>query len=81
MDFSELQTLVNKGEGNRIEFKLSTGQISRAMETGCAMLNGNGGFVIFGVDDKGVIKGQKVSDKTKKILAEQLKKFEPSFFF
>jgi len=45
MNFLELHKLVRQGEGERIEFKRSTGQRSEAMRTVCAMLNGLGGFV------------------------------------
>ncbi len=53
-------------EGGRVEFKETTGQLERGMETLCAFLNGEGGSVLFGVNDKGKIIGQEVSDKTKR---------------
>ena len=36
-------------EGKTAEFKKSTGQLERGMETICAFLNGEGGTVLFGV--------------------------------
>ena len=47
------------------------------METLCAFLNGDGGFVVFGVDDDGKIVGQQVADTTNRQIAECLRQFEP----
>ena len=49
----------------------------RGMETLCAFLNSEGGTVLFGVTDKGKIIGQEVSDKTKRDIAEAIRRFEP----
>lgn len=51
--------------------------LDRGAETLCAFLNGNGGTVLFGVTDEGKIKGQEVSDKTKKAISEAFSCFEP----
>ena len=47
------------------------------METLCAFLNSEGGTVLFGVTDKGKIIGQEVIDKTKRDIAEAIRRFEP----
>ena len=60
-----------------MEFKETTGQLERGMETLCAFLNGNGGTVLFGVNDKGKIIGQDVSDKTKRDIADAINRLEP----
>lgn len=49
-------------ENNCIEYKKTTGQLERGMETLCAFLNGKGGVVLFGIEDNRSIKGQLVSD-------------------
>jgi ATP-dependent DNA helicase RecG len=49
MTISELEALVRRGESDSVEFKKSTGQLSRAAETLCAFLNGHGGVVVIGV--------------------------------
>ena len=49
MNLAELKRLVAKGESERVEFKRSTGTRNEATRTVCAMLNGMGGFVVFGV--------------------------------
>lgn len=61
-----LNGLIAGAEGGTVEFKETTGQLERGMETLCAFLNGTGGTVLFGVTDKGKIIGQEVSDKTKR---------------
>lgn len=70
--------LIANREGVDLEFKETTGQLNRGMETLCGMMNGNGGFVVFGVNNNGKIIGQKVSDKTTIEIGEALRKFDPS---
>ena len=53
-----LNGLIAGAEGGTVEFKETTGQLERGMETLCAFLNGTGGTVLFGVTDKGKIIGQ-----------------------
>ncbi len=77
MNLKELKELVKQGESDRLEFKKSTGQRTAATKTVCAMLNGMGGFVIFGVTDKGEIKGQQVSAKTIEDLSNEIRNIEP----
>lgn len=80
MNLKELQNLVADGENERLEFKASTGQRTQAAKTVCALLNGLGGFVVFGVTDKGKIAGQKVSAATLESIAAELRKIEPPAF-
>ena len=53
-----LNGLIAGAEGGTVEFKETTGQLERGIETLCAFLNGTGGTVLFGVTDKGKIIGQ-----------------------
>ena len=54
-------------ESEMIEFKLTTGEKKEAMEAISAILNKHcHGTIYFGVDDTGYVKGQQVSDSTKK---------------
>ena len=46
-------------------------------ETICAFLNGKGGTVFIGVNDKGELVGQNVSDNTRQEIAKELNKIEP----
>jgi ATP-dependent DNA helicase RecG len=80
MNLRELSELAIDGESERLEFKRSTGQRTEAAKTVCAMLNGLGGFVIFGVTDKGDLIGQQVSAKTLEDIAAELRKIEPPAF-
>ena len=49
----KVEVLTAEKESGRVEFKETTGQLERGMETLCAFLNGEGGTVLFGVNDKG----------------------------
>ena len=54
-----------------IEFKLSTSQIPRVLESIAAMLNKHGrAKILFGVNDKGDAVGQMIGNKTIKDLSE-----------
>jgi ATP-dependent DNA helicase RecG len=72
-----IKQLIANTEGGQVEFKETTGQLERGMETLCAFLNGEGGTVLFGVTDKGKVIGQEVSDKTKREIAEAVNRIEP----
>lgn len=56
MEYIEALALNNEGED--VEYKETTGQLNRVMETLCGMVNSKGGIVIFGVTNKGNIVGQ-----------------------
>lgn len=60
----DIERLVAGGESETVEFKATTGQRTEAARTLSAMLNGEGGTVLFGVHPRGRIVGQAVSDKT-----------------
>lgn len=49
----DISKLASGDEGRRTEYKQTTGQLERGMETLCAFLNGEGGTVLFGVKDNG----------------------------
>lgn len=80
MNTRELQELVSDGESERLEFKRSTGQRTEAAKAVCAMLNGLGGFVLFGITDKGELVGQEVVAKTIEDITMELRKIEPPAF-
>lgn len=77
-NLNSIQDLIAEKEGGKVEFKQTTGQLERGMETLCAFLNGEGGTVLFGVSDNGKIIGQEVSDKTKREIAEAIGRLEPT---
>lgn len=77
MTFQDITIQTTKKEGNNLEFKESTGQLDRSMETLCAFLNGEGGTILYGVRDDGKIIGQTISDTTKRCIAEAINRIEP----
>ena len=74
---SELQILIGTGESQTLELKKSTAEKDRACRSLCALANGQGGHVVFGVTPTGVVVGQKVSDRTLEELAQEFQGFEP----
>lgn len=74
----DIKHLTTDAETDTVEFKATTGQLERGMETLCAFLNGEGGTVLFGITDNRKIVGQEVSDKTKRELAEAINRLEPT---
>ena len=76
-DYEKILDIISGGESVSLEFKKTTGQLERGMESLCAMLNGNGGTLMFGISDEGKIIGQDVSDTTKRDIASSLRAFEP----
>ncbi len=73
-----IEQLASGHEGVDVEFKETTGQLNRGMETLCGMINGSGGIVVFGVSNKGKILGQEVGDRTTREIGEALTRFEPA---
>ena len=73
-----LQTIAAAGESEIVEFKKSTGQLTRAGETLCAFLNTNGGRVFIGITPEGRIIGQQVADSTLREVAAMLAHLEPA---
>jgi len=77
---AELSDLARQGETERVEFKRSTGQRTDGAKTVCALLNGTGGFVLFGVSDRGEVRGQQVTAHTLEEVAQELRRIEPPAF-
>ena len=77
MELDELQKLVSQGESETLEFKRTTGEMRQGLQTLCAFLNGSGGHLLFGVNRKGKIEGQQVSEQTFHEISAQLQRFEP----
>lgn len=81
MDLEALRRLVAEGESERLEFKKTTGELRSAMTTLCALLNGSGGKVLFGVTNSGKILGQDVTDATLREVAGEIRRIEPAATF
>jgi ATP-dependent DNA helicase RecG len=76
-NIESVKSIIKNAEDSQTEFKETTGQLERGMETICAFLNGTGGTLLFGVTDKGNIIGQEVADSTKRNIAEAINRLEP----
>ena len=74
---ANIRELAKAGESEALEFKRTTGLRKEAAQTLCAMLNGRGGRVLFGVDKPDKVLGQQVSDKTTEEIAQELADIEP----
>lgn len=77
MTLQELHAIVGGGEQAQVEFKRSTGQRSEAAKAVCGMLNGSGGFLLFGVTDQGALAGQDVASGTLEDVVRELRGIEP----
>lgn len=78
IDIDYIEKIASNNEGVDVEFKETTGQLNRGMETLCGMINGKGGIVVYGVNNKGKILGQEVSDKTTREIGDALGRFDPA---
>ncbi len=78
IDIDYIRYIATNNECVDVEFKETTGQLNRGMETLCGMINGGGGIVVFGVNNKGKIIGQEISDKTTRLIGDALRRFDPA---
>jgi len=69
----EILELIKKGESETVEWKKSTSLLREAIQTICAFANHHGGYVVFGIDDRGRILGQQVTDDTIKNISNAMK--------
>ena len=79
MTFEEVQKLVLEDEGRRFELKKSTGELKDGMHSACALLNSDGGYLLFGITPKSLkVVGQQVTDATKREIAQAISGLEPA---
>lgn len=58
MELKQVEYIINQGEGLRIEFKEATNSVPNDMyETVVSFSNTDGGTILLGVDDDGIVKG------------------------
>lgn len=60
MTINEIKQLIANDESRTLELKKSTSELVKGMQTLCAFLNTDGGWLIFGVSPKLEILGQNV---------------------
>ena len=75
----DVAALAAGGESETVEFKETTGQRGEAAWTLSAMLNGQGGIVLFGVRPNGAVSGQQVADKTLEDVTQACGDIHPNY--
>lgn len=76
MTIADIQNLIKNGESRTLELKKTTGELQDGMHSACAMLNSDGGYLIFGVTPSLKITGQQITDNTKQEIANALTGFD-----
>ena len=75
-----IASMVAAGESETLEFKATTRTRREAAMTLCAMLNGHGGQVLFGVTPERQAVGQQVSERTIEEISAELQRIDPPAF-
>lgn len=75
MTISEIQALVRKGEGNRLEFKHKVDHPEKIVREIVAFANTKGGNLLIGVDDDGTISGLKHAEEEAYALEAAIEKY------
>ena len=79
MTIDDIKRLIANDENRHLELKKTTGELKDGMHTACAFLNGEGGWLIFGIAPTSLrILGQEVNDNTQKEIALALSGLEPA---
>ena len=78
MTINTIRKLIANDENRTLELKKSTIELVKGMQTLCAFLNTEGGWLIFGVSPKLEILGQNVTDNTQREIAHEMTKLEPA---
>lgn len=77
---NKIAKLITAGESEKLEFKKTTGTRKEATKSICAMLNKQGGQLLFGVMENGQILGQQVSERTIEKISEEIQQIEPKAY-
>ncbi len=78
MTIDDITKLIASNESRTLELKKTTGELIKGMQTLCAFLNTDGGWLLFGVTPKLEILGQNVTDNTQREIAHEMTKIEPA---
>lgn len=79
MTIQDIETIVHRDENRVMESKETTGELVKGMQSGCAFLNTDGGWLFFGIHPtKLIILGQDVADRTRQEIAWEMRKFAPT---
>lgn len=77
MTIDDIKKLIAQDETRTLELKKTTGELYKGMETACAFLNSDGGWLMFGITPSLKIDGQNVTDNTRQEIGNALRKIEP----
>ena len=66
MIIDDIKAIIAKDENRVLELKKTTGELIKGMQTLCAFLNSDGGWLFFGITPKLEVLGQNVTDSTQK---------------
>ena len=78
MTTTELESLIQQGEGYNLEFKQSVpSKASDIAKELCAFANANGGTLLIGVDDKGKIVGVNINNKIRSEIQQVISLLDP----
>ena len=64
MNIDDIKAIIEKDENRVLELKKTTGELIKGMQTLCAFLNSDGGWLFFGITPKLEVLGQNVTDST-----------------
>ena len=79
LTIKDIETIVHRDESRVLEVKKTTGEIVSGMQSGCAFLNTEGGWLLFGITPDSLrIIGQDVTDRTMQEIARETTKFSPA---
>lgn len=79
MTIDDIKQLIARDETRTMELKKSTGELKDGMHSACAMLNTDGGWLLFGIAPVSLkIQGRVVTDKTRHEIANALTGLEPA---
>ena len=75
----DIEAIISRDESRVLEVKKTTGELYAGMQSGCAFLNTEGGWLFFGIHPTTLkILGQDVVDKTRQEVAHEMTKFSPA---
>lgn len=79
LTINDIQAIIHRDESRILEVKKTTGEIVAGMQSGCAFLNTEGGWLFFGIHPTTLkILGQDVADQTRQDIAKEMRKFSPA---
>lgn len=79
LTIKEIEAIIHKDENRVMEAKQTTGELVAGMQSGCAFLNTEGGWLFFGIHPtKLTLLGQDVADRTRQEIAWEMRKFAPT---